>query len=116
MGETPIPIEIKLAQKQRLLHIQYTDQRYALPCEYLRVFSPSADVRGHAGRQGTLQLNKQGVNIIAIEPVGNYAIRLVFDDGHQTGIYSWQYLHELSVKQEQNWQDYLQRVQLAKGS
>ena len=105
------PTDIKLHQVSKILEIYFDDgQSFKLPCEYLRVFSPSAEVRGHGPGQEVLQIGKQNVNIKAIEPVGHYAIKLVFDDGHDSGIYSWQYLYELGLGQEQNWQDYLERV------
>lgn len=105
------PIEIKLHQASRRLEVAFEDgTRFELPCEYLRVFSPSAEVRGHGPGTGTLVTGKENVNITAIEPVGNYAVRLVFDDGHATGLYSWNILHELGVNQETNWQDYLRRL------
>lgn len=105
------PIEIKLHQASRRLEVAFEDgTRFELPCEYLRVFSPSAEVRGHGPGTGTLVTGKENVNVTAIEPVGNYAVRLVFDDGHATGLYSWNILHELGVNQETNWQDYLRRL------
>ena len=108
---TPEITDIRLLQKQRILELSFVgDGTFQLSCEYLRVFSPSADVRGHAGEEGELVLDKQDVNISGIEPVGNYAIRLIFDDGHQTGIYSWQWLYDLAQRQEELWQQYLQRV------
>lgn len=111
------PLELHLHQKTRLLDIQFDDgQHFSLPCEYLRVFSLSAEVRGHGSGPGKLQTGKRYVNIISIEPVGNYAIKLVFDDGHSSGIYSWDWLHELGVNQEQYWQDYLNRLTAAGAS
>jgi DUF971 family protein len=105
------PTEIKLHQTSRRLEVAFEDgTHFELPCEYLRVFSPSAEVRGHGPGTGTLVTGKENVNITAIEPVGNYAVRLVFDDGHATGLYSWNILHELGVNQETNWQDYLRRL------
>ncbi len=105
------PTEIKLHQTSRLLEVAFEDgARFELPCEYLRVFSPSAEVRGHGPGSGVLVTGKENVNITAIEPVGNYAVRLVFDDGHSTGLYSWNVLHELGANQESNWQDYLRRL------
>lgn len=105
------PTEIKLHQKSRVLEVTFDDgSHFNLPCEYLRVFSPSAEVRGHGPGQEVLQLGKEGVNITAIEPVGSYAVTLHFDDGHNTGIYSWEYLHDLGTNQEQNWQRYLERL------
>jgi DUF971 family protein len=86
---------------------------FRLPCEFLRVHSPSAEVRGHGPGQEVLQTGKQDVNITAIEPVGAYGVRLVFTDGHDTGLYSWEYLHHLGVNHGKLWQDYLDRLQQA---
>ena len=114
---TPRPTEIKLHQKSRLLEIAFDDgSRYSLPCEYLRVFSPSAEVRGHGPGQEVLQVGKRNVEIKEIEPVGNYAVKLVFSDGHDTGLYSWEYLHELGEKQESSWKSYLARLEAAGAS
>jgi DUF971 family protein len=108
------PTEIKLHQKSRVLEIAFDDgASFRLPCEYLRVYSPSAEVRGHGPGQEVLQLGKEKVNVTAIEPVGTYAIALQFDDGHNTGIYSWDYLHDLGVNQEANWKRYLERLAAA---
>ena len=105
------PTAIKLHQMSRILEIHFEDgAHFKLPCEYLRVYSPSAEVRGHGPGQEVLQLSKEQVNITAIEPVGNYAVRLSFSDGHHTGLYSWDFLYELGVNQERNWQRYLQRL------
>jgi DUF971 family protein len=105
------PTEIKLHQASRILEVAFGDDaRFLLPCEYLRVFSPSAEVRGHGAGPSVLVTGKEQVNIIAIEPIGNYAVKLVFDDGHATGLYSWDVLHDLSVNQDSNWQDYLRRL------
>jgi DUF971 family protein len=105
------PTAIKLHQVSRILEIHFEDgAHFKLPCEYLRVYSPSAEVRGHGPGQEVLQLGKEEVNITAIEPVGNYAMRLSFSDGHHTGLYSWDFLYELGVNQEHNWQRYLQRL------
>lgn len=114
---TPRPTEIKLHQKSRLLEIAFDDgSRFSLPCEYLRVFSPSAEVRGHGPGQEVLQVGKRDVEIKEIEPVGNYAVKLVFSDGHDTGLYSWDYLHELGEKQETSWKSYLARLEAAGAS
>ena len=114
---TPRPTEIKLHQKSRLLEIAFDDgSRFTLPCEYLRVFSPSAEVRGHGPGQEVLQVGKRDVEIKEIEPVGNYAVKLVFSDGHDTGLYSWEYLHELGEKQETSWKSYLARLEAAGAS
>ena len=105
------PTEIKLHQASRLLEVAFEDgARFQLPCEYLRVFSPSAEVRGHGPGSGVLVTGKENVNITAIEPVGNYAVRLVFDDGHSTGLYSWNILYDLGRDRESQWQDYLRRL------
>lgn len=107
----PHPTEIKLHQASRVLEIAFDDgARFQLPCEYLRVFSPSAEVRGHGPDSATLVTDKETVNISAIEPVGHYAVKLVFDDGHSTGLYSWSILYDLGANQERNWRDYLRRL------
>lgn len=109
------PTEIRLHKKSRLLEISFEDgATYQLPCEYLRVFSPSAEVRGHAENQRKLVSGKKNVAIINIEPVGSYAVKFIFDDGHATGLYTWEILHNLSVNFEKNWQDYLHRLEAAK--
>jgi len=111
---SPRVTELKLHQRSRVLEIAFDDgTRQALSCEYLRVYSPSAEVRGHGPGQEVLQIGKEGVNVSAIEPVGNYGVKLVFDDGHDTGIYSWTLLHELTRSYESNWQDYLRRLKNA---
>ena len=108
------PTEINLKQKSRILEIAFDDgSKFALSCEYLRTHSPSAEVRGHGPGQEVLQVGKEEVNIEQIEPVGTYAIVLYFDDGHNTGIYSWDYLYDLGVNQEKNWSNYLARLQQA---
>lgn len=105
------PTDIKLHQKSRILEIEFDDgSHFRLPCEYLRVYSPSAEVRGHGPGQEVLQTGKENVNITAIEPVGNYAVRLQFDDDHDTGLYSWDLLYKLGVNQETLWLDYLERL------
>ena len=109
---TPQPIDIKLRTASRLLEVSFDDgSRFELPFEYLRVFSPSAEVKGHGGGEGTLQLGKQRVGISSIEPVGNYALRLFFDDGHNTGLYSWSVLHQLGKGRDANWARYLERCE-----
>jgi DUF971 family protein len=106
----PQPTDIKLRTQSRVLEVSFADgARFELPFEYLRVFSPSAEVRGHGGGEGTLQLGKQNVGISSIEPVGNYALRLFFDDGHNTGLYSWTVLYQLGAAQQTNWARYLER-------
>ena len=108
---TPRPTELHLHQASRILDVSFDDGRaFALPCEYLRVFSPSAEVRGHGPGQEVLQAGKKDVGITAIEPVGMYAVKLVFTDGHDTGIYSWDYLYELGEKHAPNWKTYLARL------
>lgn len=105
------PTDIRLHQVSRILEVTFDDgHNFRLPCEYLRVFSPSAEVRGHGPGQEVLQHGKAGVNIKAIEPVGHYAVKLVFDDGHDSGLYSWDYLYELGTNYARNWQDYLARL------
>jgi DUF971 family protein len=113
-NSTPIPTEIKLHKQSRILEVAFNDgKRFELPCEYLRVYSPSAEVRGHGPGQETLQVGKKDVEITAIEPVGQYAVVLVFSDGHDSGIYSWDYLYDLGMEQEFYWQNYLRRMEEA---
>jgi DUF971 family protein len=110
-ARAPHPTEITLHQQSRVLEIAFDDgRRFELPCEYLRVYSPSAEVRGHGPGQEVLQVGKKDVNIREIEPVGAYAVKLAFTDGHDTGIYSWEYLYELGEKREPNWKSYLARL------
>ena len=105
------PTDIKLHQKSRVLEVAFDDgSHFNLPCEYLRVYSPSAEVRGHAPGQEVLQVGKENVNITNIEPVGSYAVCLFFDDGHSTGIYSWDWLHHLGTNQDSLWKQYLERL------
>ena len=112
--KTPRPTEINLHQASKMLDITFEDGRsFSMPVEYLRVFSPSAEVRGHGPGQEVLQTGKRQVNIQAIEPVGMYAVKLVFTDGHDTGIYSWDYLYDLGVRQDSNWKSYLSRLAAA---
>lgn len=113
----PQPTEIVLHQGSKVLEVTFSDGKmFRLPCEFLRVHSPSAEVRGHGPGQEVLQTGKQDVNITAIEPVGAYGVRLVFTDGHDTGLYSWEYLHHLGVNHSKLWQDYLERLQKAGAS
>jgi DUF971 family protein len=110
----PTPTEIKLHQVSRLLELTFEGGRsYKLPYEFLRVYSPSAEVRGHGPGQETLQVGKREVTIKEVEPVGHYAIRPVFSDGHDSGIYSWDYLEELGAHQDEMWQRYLDRLAAA---
>ena len=112
-----IPTDIVLHQQSRILEVAFDDgERFRLPCEYLRVCSPSAEVRGHGPGQEVLQTGKKNVNIRSIEPVGNYAVKLVFSDGHDTGLYSWDYLYSLGKNHDKIWQDYLDRLQKAGAS
>lgn len=107
----PHPTSIKARTRSRLLEVSFDDgSRFELPFEYLRVYSPSAEVRGHGPGQETLQLGKHEVGVRAVEPVGNYAVRIVFDDGHDTGLYTWAYLHELGSGREEKWRQYLARL------
>jgi DUF971 family protein len=107
----PVPTEIKLRKQSRLLDITFDDgRRFELSFEYLRVCSPSAEVRGHGPGQETLQLGKHDVVIRSVDPVGNYAVRLVFDDGHDSGLYTWAWLYELGMTQAEKWQHYLDRL------
>lgn len=108
---TPIPTEIKLHQASREMEISFADGRtFRLSCEFLRVFSPSAEVRGHGPGQETLQTGKRNVTITALEPVGNYAIQPVFSDGHDSGIYSWDLLYRYGEHRDELWADYLARL------
>jgi len=107
----PTPTELRLRKQTRVLDVAFGEsERYSLPFEYLRVHSPSAEVQGHGPGQETLVLGKQQVLITAVEPVGQYAVRLVFDDGHDTGLYTWKYLRELGVEHAAKWAAYLQKV------
>ena len=110
-SSTPVPTEVKLHQASKVLELTFADgQAFRLPYEFLRVYSPSAEVRGHGPGQETLQVGKKDVAITDVEPVGHYAIRPTFSDGHDTGIYSWEYLHDLGVRQSELWQRYLERM------
>lgn len=109
-----IPTEIRLQKQARKLVVSFDDGScFDYSCEYLRVYSPSADVKGHGPGTEVLQTGKEDVAITAVEPVGHYAVRLVFDDGHDSGLYTWSYLYELGCKQADNWNDYLDRLQTA---
>jgi DUF971 family protein len=111
MTQHPRPSELRLHQKSRVLEIAFDDgARFELPCELLRVYSPSAEVRGHGPGQEVLQVGKEDVAITAIEPVGTYAVKLVFDDGHDSGLYSWDLLYRLGARREELWDNYLQRL------
>lgn len=108
---TPRPTDITLHQQSGMLDVMFDDgASFSMPVEYLRVYSPSAEVRGHGPGQEVLQVGKRAVGISAIEPVGMYAVKFVFTDGHDTGIYSWDYLYELGAKRDSNWKTYLARL------
>jgi len=110
----PVPTEIRLRTRSRLLEVSFDDgSRFELPFEYLRVYSPSAEVKGHGPGEGVLVTGKDQVGVRAIEPIGQYAVKLVFDDGHDTGLYSWKYLHELGRERERKWAEYQARVRAA---
>ena len=114
MADGPRPTDIKLHARSRMLEITFDDgKRFDLPCEYLRVYSPSAEVRGHGPGQEVLQVGKEKVNVTAIEPVGTYAVMLKFDDGHDTGIYSWDTFYDLGVHRREYWDMYLERLAAA---
>ncbi len=105
------PTDIVLHQKSRMLEVAFDDgARFQLSCEYLRVYSPSAEVRGHGPGQEKLPLGKENVNIARIEPVGNYAVKLCFDDGHDTGLYSWEWLYHLGRDHDRLWREYLAKL------
>jgi len=111
------PSRIHLHRQSCQLELGYPpDLTYQLSSEYLRVYSPSAEVRGHGQGNETLQTGKRQVKLINLEPVGNYGLKLIFDDGHDSGIYSWSYLYELATSQEPYWQDYLDRLERAGAS
>jgi DUF971 family protein len=114
MPATPKPVEISLHQKSRVLKIAFDNgENFALSYEYLRVHSPSAEVQGHGPGQGVLQVGKEDVMITRVDPVGSYAIQPSFDDGHDTGIYSWETLYDLGKNQERYWQEYLDKLTAA---
>jgi DUF971 family protein len=114
---TPIPTEIKLHQVSRKLEIAFNNgTRFELPYEFLRVYSPSAEVRGHGPGQEVLQVGKKNIAIKSIDPVGSYAVTLTFSDGHDTGIYSWDYLYELGENQVALWDRYVSRMEAAGAS
>jgi DUF971 family protein len=114
MSKTPKPVEISLHQKSHVMSIAFEDgENFDLSYEYLRVHSPSAEVQGHGPGQGTLQLAKENVIITGVEPVGSYAIQPTFDDGHDTGIYSWDTLYDLGKNHDRYWQEYLDKLAAA---
>jgi DUF971 family protein len=110
-GTVRWPVELRLKRAERLLEITFDEgSRFSLPAEYLRVESPSAEVQGHGPGQKTLVHGRAHVGIIGLEPVGNYAVRINFDDLHDTGIYSWNYLYQLGVEREKRWREYLEAL------
>jgi DUF971 family protein len=112
--DAPVPTKITQHQKSRMLEIEYSDgKRFELPYEFLRVYSPSAEVRGHGPGQEVLQTGKKDVDILSLEQVGNYAVQPHFSDGHATGIYSWDYLYEIGTNRESMWRSYLERLKAA---
>jgi len=114
MTKNPSPVEIKLHQESRLLEIKFDNNtECSLSCEFLRVYSPSAEVQGHSPSQAVLQIGKEKVNISNIEPVGNYAVKITFSDGHDTGLYSWDYLYRLAENYKQLWIEYLGKLDAA---
>jgi len=116
-GNTPPPSEIKLRQKSRLMELAFSDgSRFELSYELLRVYSPSAEVRGHGPGQEVLQVGKRDVDISSLEPSGSYAVQPTFSDGHSTGIYSWDYLYWLGKNRETLWREYLERLEQAGAS
>jgi len=113
-SSTPRPTDIRLHQQSRKLEISFDDgAHFEFTCEFLRVYSPSAEVRGHGVGQEVLQVGKESVNIVGIEQVGQYAIKLIFSDDHDTGLYSWDYLYDLGQNQSTLWQNYLDRLKAA---
>jgi DUF971 family protein len=114
--KAPLPQNIIVHQQSKVLELAYENKTYQLPFEFLRVWSPSAEVRGHGVGQETLQTGKRDVLINTIEQVGHYAIKPVFSDGHDSGIFSWDYLYDMCINQEEMWQDYLDRIEQAGAS
>lgn len=115
--DTPIPTEIKLHQKSRLMELTFSNGRhFSLSYEFLRCYSPSAEVRGHGPGQEVLQVGKKDVDVVTIEPIGSYAVKPCFSDGHESGIYSWDYLYYLGENQDALWSDYLARLEEAGAS
>jgi DUF971 family protein len=113
-SENHLPVEIKLHSKRRALELRYDDgARFELPCEYLRVYSPSAEVQGHHNEGAVLQVGKEDVNITEMKQVGQYALKIFFDDNHKSGLFTWNYLYDLGRDYEANWTDYLRRLEEA---
>lgn len=113
MVEVPLPRDIRLHKKSRTLELIYAEGSFELSAEFLRVHSPSAEVRGHGIGQGVLQSGKKHVGIRGVEPTGNYALKISFDDGHDSGLYTWEYLYDLAHNRERYWQDYLHQLEAA---
>jgi DUF971 family protein len=110
-GSRPWPTELRLAKDRKALTVSFdSGERFVLDAEYLRVASPSAEVQGHSPEQRVTVPGKKKVGIVRVEPVGNYAVRIVFDDGHDTGLYVWSYLHDLGEHKEERWSDYLNEL------
>jgi DUF971 family protein len=108
----PAPTEITVKRRTRVLEVAWEDgTRYALPFEYLRVHSPSAEIRGHGGGEGKLEIAKESVLVTRVEPIGVYAVRLHYDDGHNSGLFSWDYLRELGAEYDRKWARYLERCE-----
>jgi DUF971 family protein len=115
--QPPRPEQVRLRRQSRVLELTYAgEERYELPWEYLRVNSPSAEVRGHHPSEAVLQTGKKNVALVEVKPVGHYALQLVFDDGHDTGLYTWPYLRQLAVEHETRWEAYLRELERAGGS
>ncbi|MGH8274097.1 MAG: gamma-butyrobetaine hydroxylase-like domain-containing protein [Gammaproteobacteria bacterium] len=115
--DTPRPTEIRARREARELHVRFDDgAEFTLPFEYLRAFSPSAEVTGHGGAPRLLVAGKENVGIRAIEPIGQYAVRIVFDDGHDSGLYSWRILRDLGENFEPNWREYRERLERARSA
>ena len=113
----PAPVNITLHSSSRVFEVEYDDGRsFRLPFEFMRVHSPSAEVRGHGPGQGTLQAGKRDVTITEVQPIGHYAVQPLFSDGHSSGIYSWEYLYELGVNQTRLWSEYLAQLEAAGAS
>jgi DUF971 family protein len=116
-SSTPLPRDITVHQQSRLLEVSFSDgAKFRIPFELMRVYSPSAEVQGHGPGQEVLQTGKREVDVVALEPVGNYAVQPTFSDGHATGIYSWEYLYFLGGNQERLWAEYLEKLKQAGAS
>ncbi|MEJ2455434.1 MAG: DUF971 domain-containing protein [Candidatus Thiodiazotropha sp.] len=112
MSDKPHPVDIQVHQQSRLLDIRFDDgAAFSLPCEYLRVYSPSAETRGHSPATAKLEKGKELVSITRIDPIGNYAVKIHFDDGHNSGLYDWQYLYNLGKHRDELWQAYLEKLE-----